>query len=118
MDELARIERNYGCVAEYQRCQMEDEEYAWERQMEINEKCARNKAKLDAAGDRAMYFCEDCIGCKYYEEVGPTSYSIGWGDMDDVEHGICHHKGKPYTNVEEPFCSGREEGEYVENGVQ
>lgn len=114
MDDLTRIERNYGCVAEYQRCQMEDEE----REMAIIEKCARNKAKLDEAGDRAMYFCEDCIGCKYYEEVGPTTPGFYYEDIDDVEHGICHHKGKPYTNVEEPFCSGREEGKYDDNGLQ
>lgn len=94
-DFLNYVERNYGCVAEYQRCQMEDEEYAWEKQMEINEKCAKNKAKLNEVGKRAMYFSDNCIGCKHYESVGPMSYSIGWGDTDDVEHGICHHREIP-----------------------
>lgn len=108
MDDLARIERAYGSVAEYNRC-MEEET---EKEMRILDNCARNKAKLESAGDRALYFCEDCIGCKYYEMVGPTSPGFYYEDIDDVEHGVCHHKAKPFLNVEEPFCKEREEGEY------
>ena len=104
-DDLARIERNYGSVAEYNRCREEADAEQFEREMN----CAKNKAKLESAGERAMYFCEDCIGCKYYEMVGPTSPGFEFEDIDDVEHGICHHKAKPFLNVEEPFCSGREE---------
>ena len=69
MDDLARIERCYGSVAEYNRCREEENEMYWETYFS----CKANKVKLESAGDRAMYFCEDCIGCKYYEEVGPTS---------------------------------------------
>ena len=116
-DDLARIERNYGCVAEYMRCQMEERNEEEEAYAIARENCARNKAKLESAGERAMYFCEDCIGCKYYEMVGPTSPGFGLEDIDDVEHGICHHKAKPFLNVEEPFCSGKEEGEYNDNAM-
>lgn len=116
-DDLARIERNYGCVAEYMRCQMEERNEEEEAYAIASENCARNKAKLESAGDRAMYFCEDCIGCKYYEMVGPTSPGFGLEDIDDVEHGICHHKAKPFLNVEEPFCKAKEEGEYNDNAM-
>ncbi len=111
-DDLARIERSYGSVAEYNRCREEADAEQYEREMNYRNSCAKNKAKLESAGERAMYFCEDCIGCKYYEMVGPTSPGFGLEDIDDVEHGICHHKAKPFLNVEEPFCSGREEGEW------
>ena len=109
MDDLARIECSYGSVAEYNRCREEADAEQFEREMNYRNSCAKNKAKLESAGDRAMYFCEDCIGCKYYEMVGPTSPGFGLEDIDDVEHGICRHKAKPFLNVEEPFCSGREE---------
>lgn len=88
MDDLSRIERNYGCVAEYNRCMEEEMEHEWEQQVKRNEYCKANKAKLEAAGDKAMYFCEDCFGCTFYEDVGPTSWdSLG---QDDVTHGICN----------------------------
>lgn len=112
-DFLNYVERNYGCVAEYNRCMEEDAEYRVERGMRVLDSCARNKAKLEAAGDRAMWFCEDCIGCKYYEMVGPTSPGFGYEDIDDVEHGICHHRENPFR-PDESFCKGREEGEYNE----
>ena len=107
MDDLARIERNYGCVAEYNRCQEEQTE----REMNILSRCAANKAKLDKAKaeGKAMFFCEDCIGCKHYESIGPTTPGFYYEDIDDVEHGICHHEGKPFVDILEPFCKGREE---------
>lgn len=108
-DALAWVERNYGNFTEYCRQRDEEESEQYEREMQAIDHCKKNKAKLDDAGDRAMCFCEDCIGCKHYEMVGPTSPGFGLEDIDDVEHGICHHKAKPFLNVEEPFCSGREE---------
>ena len=109
-DFLNYIERNYGCVAEYQRCMAEEDNERW---FENNaEKWEVNKEKLTQAGDRAMYFCEDCMGCKHYEDVGPTFYD-GHG-QDDVTHGICHHKEKPFTDVEDPFCKGYEKGVYAD----
>ncbi len=113
MDDLARIERAYGSVAEYNRCREETDAEQFEREIS----CAKNKAKLESAGERALYFCEDCIGCKYYEMVGPTSPGFYYEDIDDVEHGICHHEAKPFLNVEEPFCKGKEEGEYNDNAM-
>lgn len=92
MSDLTRIERNYGSVAEYNRCREEDAEREAEKEMKMLAWCNRNKAKLDAAGDRAMWFCVDCFGCKFYEDVGPTSID-SWGNQDDIPHGICH-KGK------------------------
>lgn len=112
MDDLARIERNYGCVAEYNRSRWEDAEYEAEQEAKAHDWCARNKAKLDAAGDRAMWFCEDCFGCKFYEDVGPTCID-SWGYQDDVPHGICHHRENPFR-PDEPFCKGYEEGEYTD----
>ena len=104
MDDLARIERNYGCVAEYNRSRWEDEEHEAEQKAKELDYCKANKAKLEAAGDKAMYFCEDCFRCKYYEDIGPTHID-SWGNQDDVPHGICHHKEKmDYQN-----CKGREE---------
>lgn len=91
MDNLGRIERSYGSVAEYNRCREEDAEYEYEQQAKWDEYCRKNKAKLEEAGASAMYFCEDCFGCDSYEDVGPTSWD-SWG-QDDVPHGICH-KGK------------------------
>lgn len=85
-DFLNYVERNYGCVAEYNRCREEEEERDWS----VYETCAENKKKLTEAGDKAMYFCDDCIGCNHYESIGPTTPGFGLGDVDDVEHGICH----------------------------
>ena len=108
MDDLGRIERCYGSVAEYNRSRWEDEEYEAEQQAKRWEYCKANKAKLEAAGERALYFCDDCFGCKFYEDVGPTSWD-SWG-QDDVPHGICHHKGNWYKD--DRNCKGREEGKY------
>lgn len=104
MDDLTRIERNYGCYAEYARQREEDEAYEYEQQAKRNEYCKANKVKLESAGNRAMYFCEDCFDCKHYEDVGPTSWD-DWG-QDDVTHGICHHK--ELQDIIEPFCKGKE----------
>lgn len=86
MDDLTWIERNYGCFAEYCRQRDEDAEYEAEQQAKWASYYADNKAKLDAARDKAKYFSEAevCYGCEHYEDVGPASYE------DDVPHGICH----------------------------
>lgn len=106
MDDLGRIERAYGSVAEYNRCREEADAEQYEREMRILDGCARNKAKLKEAGDRAVW-CEDCIGCKHYEVVGPTSPGFGLEDIDDMEHGICYHREIPPTDGHE--CKKREE---------
>lgn len=112
-DDLAWVEHNYGCVAEYNRQRDEADAEQYEREMRALENCKRNKAKLDAAGERAMMDCEDCYGCRFYEDVGPT-YIDSWGYQDDFTHGICHHKGTPYKDILEPFCKGKEEGDYTD----
>lgn len=88
-DDLSRIERCYGCVAEYNRCREEDEAHEYELQMERNERCKANKKKLEDNADIAVWFSDRCIECKHYEDVGPTFY--GTWDIDDVEHGLCHN---------------------------
>lgn len=88
-DDLSRIERCYGSVAEYYRCQEEDYEYEMEKKMAFFEKCKENKQKLKDNENIAVYFADNCVECEHYEEVGCTSYS-DW-DIDDVEHGLCHN---------------------------
>lgn len=90
-DDLSRIESIYGCVAEYNRCMQERDEYEWEKQQKQNELCSKNKQKLKDNAEIAVYFSDDCIGCKHYEEVGPTQWNLEWMDIDDVEHGLCHN---------------------------
>lgn len=106
MDDLARIERNYGSVAEYNRCMEEDAEYEAEQKAKWLSYCENNKAKLDGAGKRAMRYCEDCFGCKYYDDVGPT-YIDSWGYQDDIPHGICRHREIP--PIDGVGCKRREE---------
>lgn len=108
MSDLAWIERNYGCIAEYNRCMEENNSEDFAREMKNMEACARNKAKLNEAGDRARHFCYECVGCKWYEDIGPTSYGSCLEDIDDVIHGICHHQGKPYLEETEESCKGKE----------
>ena len=88
-DDLSRIERCYGSVAEYNRCREEDAAHEYELQMERNERCAANKKKLEENADISVYFADDCIGCESYEAIGPRWY--GDWDVDDVEHGLCHN---------------------------
>ena len=88
MGEFEDMERRYGCYAECVRQREEAEAYEAEQWEKRAVYCKENKAKLDAAGNRAMYFCEDCFDCTFYEDVGPTSWD-DWG-QDDVPHGICH----------------------------
>lgn len=90
-DDLSRIERCYGCAAEYYRSKEEDEAYEFEKQAKTDEYCRKNKAKLEENKDIAVYFSYDCIGCEHYEEVGATMWNDAWMDIDDVEHGLCHN---------------------------
>ena len=95
MDELNRIERIYGSVAEYNRSMEEDrayeEEMKYKQQMETNERCKANEKKLKDNADIAVYYSDDCIGCEHYEEVGPAFWDTTWMHIDDVEHGLCHN---------------------------
>ncbi len=88
MDDLTRIERMYGCVAEYQRC-MEEEN---EREMKYALQAKKNKQKLEREKEKVMYFCNGCVGCEHYESIGPTNYTREM--YDDVEHGICRAERK------------------------
>lgn len=84
-DFLSYVERNYGCVAEYNRSMQDDYEHECELEAKRYEYYATNKAKLDKASKEGtlVYFADDCIGCPWYTEIGMT------GNEDDIEHGIC-----------------------------
>ena len=60
-----------------------------------------NEEKLHNAGKRAMRYCEGCVGCKYYEDVGMTHADL----VEPIIHGICHHK----ELQDKANCKGREE---------
>lgn len=63
--------------------------------------CEENEKKLRDAGNRAMGYCESCVGCKYYEDVGTTNADL----IEPIVHGICHHK----EIQNKANCKGREE---------
>lgn len=90
-NDLSYIERNYGCVAEYNRCMEEREQEEAETEFNNQQYYAKNKAKMDEAAKdpnvERMFFSDDCIGCSHYTSIGPT-HGNDW-DVDDVEHGIC-----------------------------
>ena len=90
-DDLSRIESCYGCVAEYNRSRVEDEEHEYELQMERNERCKANEKKLKDNADIAIWFADNCVNCEHYEEVGPRFWNPDSMDIDDVEHGLCHN---------------------------
>ena len=93
---LNYIERNYGCVAEYNRCRQEDEEHEWQLEMERQDWYKRNKEKVDKAvkDGTLVSYSWNCVGCPYYTSIGPT-----WSD-DDIEKGIC-------GNLEKKDCDYR-----------
>jgi len=90
-DDLSRIERSYGSVAEYNRSRDEEEAHEYELQMQWNEKCRANKKKLEDNADIAVWFSYDCANCEYYEDIGPTFWNPSTMDIDDVEHGLCRN---------------------------
>lgn len=108
MSELARIERIYGSVAEWQRCQMEDDERAWEREERNRKWYSDNEKLMDQTqkdGKLVMHFADACCHCPHYKSVGPTS------EYDDVEHGICNatcNEDCPCHNYESEGISKRE----------
>jgi hypothetical protein len=90
-DDLSRIERCYGSVAEYNRSRAEDEAHEWELQQERNERCKANEQKLKDNKDITVWFAYDCVNCEHYEEVGPQFWNPMTMDIDDIEHGLCHN---------------------------
>lgn len=84
-DFLSYVERNYGCVAEYNRCCEEDMEYEWERQEKARQYYKKNDAlrKKAQADGSYVVFCDDCFDCPSYTDIGMTD------EYDDVPHGIC-----------------------------
>lgn len=84
-DFLGYVERNYGCVAEYQRCRAEEDDYYWEQKAKRYEYYRKNKELLDKAeaDGTLVYFSYECKDCPDYTDIGMTS------DQDDVDHGIC-----------------------------
>ena len=100
-DDLSRIERCYGSVAEYNRSRLEDEEYEMEIQMKTNEQCWKNRQKLEDNADIAVYFSDECIEkeCEHYEDIGPRFWNAATMDVDDVEHGLCHNCNRKECEV-------------------
>lgn len=89
MDDLSRIERSYGSVAEYNRSRMEDEEYEDELHRIRDEGGELNRYKLETYADIAIWFSDECVGCDHYEDIGPR-FESDW-DVDDALHGLCHN---------------------------
>ena len=84
-DFLAYVERNYGCVPEYNRCQEEKaqlEYERWERDQEYYRKNELAFQKADADGT-LVHWAFECVDCKDYTPIGMRDAE------DDVEHGIC-----------------------------
>lgn len=88
-DFLSYVERNYGSVAEYNRCREEVNQEAYEKEMRAIAYYKRNKEKLNKvdADGTLIYFSEDCYECPHYTDIGPTD------EYDDVPHGICGNLG-------------------------
>lgn len=82
--ELARIERTYGCVAEYQRSMYEEECLKAERQERANNYYAKNKELMQTG--HPLYFADDCKQCEHYQDVGMTNA------YDDMDHGVCRNQ--------------------------
>lgn len=84
-DFLDYVERNYGCVTEYNRCREEEAEYEYEREEKRRAYYQKNKDMLKKAESDGtlVYFSEDCYDCPSYTDIGMTD------EYDDVPHGIC-----------------------------
>lgn len=84
-DFLSYVERNYGCVAEYNRCREEEEQYEYEKQEKARAYYQKNKIEYDKAEEegKLVRFCVSCYECSSYTDIGMTD------DMDDVPHGRC-----------------------------
>ena len=78
-DDLDRIERCYGSVAEYNRSMSETDPREFERM----ERQKANERILDENPSSSVYFAWECSGCRYYLPVGMTR------NDDDIEHGLC-----------------------------
>lgn len=95
-DDLAMIERNYGCVAEYNRSRYEDECYEYEMYEKRSSYYAKSKAREKAAKDAGYEFiafgntfCDKCTGCTHFCEVGMRD------DTDDIGLTYCDNKECP-----------------------
>ena len=86
-DFLDYVERNYGCVAEYNRCREEDMQYEYEQQAKRNAYYKENRKLFEKAekDGTLVFFSESCYydKCSSYTSIGPRF------EDDDVEHGIC-----------------------------
>lgn len=84
-DDLARIERSYGCYAEYARCQEEQEQREYEHYLEECERYKRNREKLKAA-KVVLYFggCSNCNHCTH------ADHNTQRDSDDDFDIVICN----------------------------
>lgn len=84
-DFLSYVERNYGCVAEYNRCREEDMQHEYELQEKARQYYKKNNELRKKAQTDGSYvvFCDDCFDCPSYTDIGMTDAD------DDIPHGIC-----------------------------
>ena len=87
MDDLARIERSYGCVQEYFRSQTEAEERDDELQETRAERYRTNREKVNSTPLRNLIWCGGygaCSNCPY------ADCDTQRDETDDMELVICN----------------------------
>lgn len=97
MDDLSRIERQYGSVAEYSRCMDEDSGRRWEQREKAEKYYAENRQQVERhrqAGHRQMAeaFCaeERCFSCK------SRTQTFTCDEGDDIGTFFCLDENCPF----------------------
>lgn len=82
-DDLSRIERCYGSVAEYYRSQQEDYEHEYEMRERANERYRANQAKIRDAQEAGKHIIKyggegACYDCPFADCDTQTSFDDDW----------------------------------------
>lgn len=88
---LGDIERNYGCVAEYNRSRREDEEHEAELRYQAEQQFKKNKENLDAAAKEELpiiFYGGYSLGCDKCE-YADTNTCLSFDD--DIGRVICRN---------------------------
>lgn len=104
---ISDIERNYGCVTEYNRCMEERAEYEAEKEAEARDRYQKNKYRMENAGIALVASSDLCSGCPHYEDIGMT-----WSE-DDFMHGICKNMKCDKCQHHERIAVGKLEGRFT-----
>lgn len=86
MDDLSQIERNFGCVAEYNRSQMEDEEHEEELRARRAQRYRANREKVNSTDMKDLIWYGGwgaCSNCLYADKETQRD------ETDDMEIVIC-----------------------------